>query len=134
MILANIVDNIIDDIEILNIKSNIVPSTLLSNISVIKIRIYEAKIPKTIPKGIPINPKYQASFITTFLICLGVAPILANIPKVLVFSETDILKEFFIQNTEVIIIINAITEANPYIIVLVLSPTAYPAHLKYSRL
>ena len=68
---------------------------------------YAASTPLPIPIGIPTIPSIAASVFTLFLICLFVAPMLESIPYCLIFSVIDILKLFFMQYTEVSIIINA---------------------------
>ena len=65
----------------------------------------DAKYPKNIPSGIPINASIVASNNTFFLTCFLVAPMLLNIPYCLFFSVIEISKLFLIQNTDVNIII-----------------------------
>ena len=113
--LLNNIDTKIAPIETLNIKNPSITNAEPNNTFVTFINMYDAKIPHTIPIGIPIQPKINASYNTFFLICLLVAPTLASIPYCLIFSVIEILKLFFMQKTDVNIIIAVTIIANIYI-------------------
>jgi len=75
---------------------------------------YPAKRPLSIPATIPAAPKAAASYSTFLLICLGVAPIEANIPYCFVFSVIDIEKLLLMHTADVTIIITITTSAILY--------------------